>query len=474
MFQVNGVRDGPSYAATEKVFYDSHMSYGTASTCGPPSVLRTPRWTPTPPNTDTRRKALENTLERFVPTIISPLKMAQIYLASLLLKCVVGDSDFVLYVSAASGNASAGAVPFRLTFEKLHVVSDDAQGLLLQLSRKPFVKPRKPLPFGGVVHYGRLDDLTHWDLCAVLLDGGRGAASYMRVSFFKQRHTLVGGDLFLVHGDDTTVASSISVFNDESVDAPAPGDESSACADHGVDWDEDILPKQSRCGSAKSSTGHSSGSGSLLKAALPCPETSVFTEHAPSLFGLFESLNEDHVALQLEDVDSDAEELLADIDDGDLPAPGSTESPGPVGSSSASSSSGHVAFEPRLVFEQFGHVNVLKTLISHERAEMICKLTDFRVNGRWELFQRSFSETAHIAKIRAIGGASLRVDCRMHKSVVVDGQAKPCKFHININCKFEEAQCELVRWVVFGVSCSGQEHLAMADSRARAWRNAAG
>ena len=97
----------------------------------------------------------------------------------------------------------------------------------------------------------------------------------------------------------------------------------------------------------------------------------------------------------------------------------------------------------------------------------------FKYNLKWELLRHPFDRTVDvIGKIRPIGGHSLRIYCSMHKQRDGDKtEGKECKMHVNIACKFEQAQIFLARWQIFGCQCDKDSHIEEAARLCAIWRS---
>lgn len=106
-----------------------------------------------------------------------------------------------MWIHWCAGNAAAGAVPFRGLGTICAVCDKDAIGLghlegtVLQLARAPHVDTAMQLPFGGNCDVGYFEHVTHWDVAARVLGGGRGTMPPLSITFALQKNIEVLGDL---------------------------------------------------------------------------------------------------------------------------------------------------------------------------------------------------------------------------------------------------------------------------------------
>ena len=219
------------------------------------------------------------------------------------------------------------------------------------------------------------------------------------MTFTKKRHELVGGDEFNILGDDPGVPPQAIIFDEDEDERPdAPGEPEEGQRD--VDWDADVLP---RC--LRKNVG-----GPTLRASGPSGGgQEAITEPAPPMFGA----SGEPVSVLVEEIglDDDINETSADEEDstGDErePAPpppaAPTTAPPTDTVATSSSSSSSAAIPPSLSLRALAGI--------HELEQLFSRIPEFKINHRWELLKAPFGSDCVIAKIRAIQGASLRIDC---------------------------------------------------------------
>ena len=146
-------------------------TYGVHQPGNSASLPSQPRWRPTPNGWFRERARIEGGLKRFLPKASAPHPMQEVGWSNLVIRCVA--SDFTMFLSAGSGNAAAGPVPFACHFVECFLIEEN----VLQMQRLPHIRPWHALPFGGPITSGMLQHYTHWDVAAVLLSAsvsGRG------------------------------------------------------------------------------------------------------------------------------------------------------------------------------------------------------------------------------------------------------------------------------------------------------------
>lgn len=227
---------------------------------------RPPRWAPTPEAAGGQsrqsqiefRAMLEQQLLQFAKDCL-PGGISGVYEAHVCLKFtlqLMGGTDAqledrpTLWAVAVCGNASAGAVPFRMLFVMCaEVAVHHEQGSILRMSRAPVFKARKQLSFGGEVDVGALSLASIGDLAAKVLDTvamGHGEASTQRVANSRQRDEDVCGDRFRVLGPDESIPPVVvERWQPRAAEAPGAGEYPGHESDD-VEWGNTVLPKKKR------------------------------------------------------------------------------------------------------------------------------------------------------------------------------------------------------------------------------------
>ena len=156
-----------------------------------------------------------------------------------------GEEDILfshdLWVALCSGNACAGAVPFRANLKRIHCVGTfpNGNGHYKDTGRE-HIPTLRQLPFGGDVDYGMIDHLTYWDLAGHLLDLGAGPD--VRVRCVKHNVRLELGDEYEVLGADETVGVC-TVYPPGSGNGPEDAAADGAGQPFETDWDSGLKPK---------------------------------------------------------------------------------------------------------------------------------------------------------------------------------------------------------------------------------------
>ena len=92
------------------------------------------------------------------------------------------------------------------------------------------------------------------------------------------------------------------------------------------------------------------------------------------------------------------------------------------------------------------------------------KLRGVSITPQWDIVNTVPGSIQQVlGRIRCIQGATFKLSCGLHKAnETADG--KPCCMVIDINGRFESAQCAVIRWIVNGTSWAAQPHVTMARS----------
>ena len=242
---------GDSYENLAEQFMQEHTQLAKvpsrSQSAQPPSNPLHPRWRVTPEDAEDRRERLEAELRAYLPNIIGPLKMVDFAWAGMVLRFSAG--DFNVHLCSATGNSFVGAVPFRANFFQLKILRNlDCGGIELQIERKAHIASRRKLPFSDDLGVGIMVHHSYWSIAAMMFEDGRGTQKPLEVRVVKLRHTPVGCDRYIVHGEDTDVRALRVVFDEkivEDADSSAPGPEE-------VNWESDLLPKRTRTGTSVS------------------------------------------------------------------------------------------------------------------------------------------------------------------------------------------------------------------------------
>ena len=462
----DGVRVGPTKAVLVGEYAELHNHYAATRRAEP--NIRTPpapRWLPTPDGAVGRRKRLESELQRFVNAAANPTKMSDIPYAYLVVRCEAswgeaGDDSAEFWFHIASGNGQAGPVPWRANAIRLGRIGAAAGETMLQMQRQPFVRTRRALKIGGPVAVGMFVTASHWDIAAMLLEGGRARAPRVVFTFSKQLNQRVGSDMFRILGCDPHLPATV-VELDSGLDSSKGGGKGSKRDgprdDPGhVDWGRDLLPAPIRDDAL---TG---GQTRRKRAVEYSPETSPLLEG--HLLHAICDAADPALALEVlpgersdeEGSDSDAAELAPSAGPSSSAPPPAAPAPPPVAGPSSSPPSPPVT--PSNVLEVLRDVDCLADVEAR---------AGYFFNNAWELRRRAAPSDAPLTKVRCIQGASLRADCKIHAK----GDRGVCKIHLDTFGEFEACQAAILRWGVHGVDRSYDEHIAAAMSEATHWRN---
>ena len=95
------------------------------------------------------------------------------------------------------------------------------------------------------------------------------------------------------------------------------------------------------------------------------------------------------------------------------------------------------------------------------------RFPNFFIDASWNIMMNS-PEPPHaarrIARLRCLGGSSIRADCYQHSGT--------CKLYLDIKGKFEHCQCRMLLWAIQGTTCRVEDHRALARRMEVAWRAA--
>ena len=263
--RVEGGRQvGQSLDTLERQYKELHNNYATATRRqgdDDPRPPREPRFAPTPAGAAERRAVLEARLRAFLEAAAKPGKFADMAKRDLLLKVDVVADGFearTCWLAVGGGNASAGVVPFRAFFlECEQVAARDDGRVELRLSRLPYCRTRRRLPFGGQVDVGLFSQFSHWGFAAHLLQGDWATSPNMCVAIRRHDWDPLGGDGYLVLGPADAPAAIEVLFplaapGDDPPDVEGGGEASGSHS--GIDWD-DVRPRWKKPRHTTSSRG---------------------------------------------------------------------------------------------------------------------------------------------------------------------------------------------------------------------------
>ena len=287
----------------------------------------------------------------------------------------------------------------------------------------------------------------------------------LRIAFTKQRATRIGPDRFRLIGDDPEVSPEIINFTSIGVGADAvPAPSAPVAANGDVNWDAGVLPRAaSAAGSAdhgnRASSGGSGSRGSGQRQLLPSSEELRAVEDLPHLFGIGGAIgNLDLAELGLIENDSDTDNSSPDEAEPAAPSGVAIKSREPDDTSSTCT-------DPTKIFVVLGDVCHIKDLFD--------RLPGFRMSNRWHISRHPFGDADRVAVIKCIEGRSLKATCDLHPPIIdpETGRKKRCKLHLNIDGHFEEAQCYLSRWAIYGMSadCCFARHTNLACELFEEW-----
>lgn len=241
----------------ESKFRAVHARMARNAHVDPGKVPPPPRWTPSPQGEDDFRCLLEEQLRAYLKRILTDgasKSISRVHSKNVILKVRViylnadgtlGGDEAIVFLVATSGNAQAGAVPFRMNLALLEYVSDDDDTLFV-LSRNDLIHTRRRLPWVHVDGCGMLSHYGYQDLAATVLEPLHDCDAHS-VEVTKIKCSLVGCDRYRVHGVDDS-AERLVVSRDgldggvKHDDGAGGGPDDGGCA---ADEDDvDLLLKQ--------------------------------------------------------------------------------------------------------------------------------------------------------------------------------------------------------------------------------------
>ena len=259
----------------------------------------------------------------------------------------------------------------------------------------------------------------HWDIAALLLEneGGLGEPVQIRVS--KMKYDEVGGDRFLVSGEDKTFDAELHTIcvRPSREHVPQPEGE--------VDWETGVLP---RAVNAARRFSH---------AVLDRVDKAIFGDAALDFIGEEERAEIDAVLPDGSDSDSDpssSSSHAAPAAGSEPPAPATPPAPPPPP---------HGTLAARLADLQD----------VHEARELMAALPEYHLSDSWAV-QRLVpgSQPVTLAQLH-LAGQSIVARCKIHKT-----DCQKCSAHIVFASRVAVAECLCVKWAIAGEDMSFEQH----------------
>ena len=382
--------------------------------------------------------------------------MKSISRAKVLIKVVASVADGLIsqafWVHAAAGNAQAGQITWVVHFNSSKEKENpdgaiahgaDDEDLHLTIATEDPIKAI-PLAFGGRVPptIGRFVQITHWDLAAMILDVAavdepertiRPLLVRFEKKVYEEYHAR---DYRILGNDDGVPPFQVTVTAADALSKSVKKPKGKSKTE--VDWDDGVLPPS----------------------AGKIPTLALEDEHGKIVPG--EEVLEEilHDCLEGEDEklfkhlvgdsgsdSSSAGDVESDVEVDSIPPipPKAPETGGKPGSSGGE----HASLASKIHVEAFSLEELWKIF------------PDYHLNERWEL--RNKTTDSRIGQIRVCGAHTLKAHCGL------PGHSKKCA-GFPIGKHLEATQCVMVRWMLFGFLCTGDEHQEEGKTWVRSWK----